>query len=579
MDARSEPDDTRPTAPLTPVTLEEATRSLVARGSPFEMDEVLLHGRRLRVWKHAPETLARIVERAMTYRDRTYLVYEGERHGYAQTFARVATLAHALRDRCGVRAGDRVALAMRNLPEWPIAFWAAACAGAVVVPLNAWWLTAELAYALEDSGARLVFVDPERAERLVPVLARLGARLVVARGAPARAEDLAFETLAPLECPKVPLPPVPLEPEDAATLFYTSGTTGQPKGALGTHRNLCTNIVSRGVATARGALRRGEPLPPPPTEPKAMLVSVPFFHVTGCHSLLATGTWLGHKLVLMHKWSPERALELIEQEQVNSFGGVPSMAWQVLESPAFSRHDTRSVEAVVYGGAPAAPELVRRLHAAFPQARPTNGYGLTECSALACTNSAEDYARKPDSVGLPVPVCDVRVVDARGEPLPPGSTGELCIRGPNIVKGYFNKPEATAETFRDGWLHTGDIARIDDEGFVYILDRAKDMILRGGENIYCVEVEGALFHHPEVMDAAVVGRPHPVLGEEPVAIVQLVPEARASEADLCAWVRERLAAFKVPVRVHVRAHPLPRNENGKIRKLALKRELGYAPGG
>jgi long-chain acyl-CoA synthetase len=374
------------------------------------------------------------------------------------------------------------------------------------------------------------------------------------------------------------LPEVAIDPEDDATIFYTSGTTGNPKGALGTHRNMCNNIGSALFGRARAALRRGLPLPgiDPNAPQTAALVSVPFFHVTGSHSVLAASTMTGAKLVMMHRWNPERALELIEREKISSFGGVPSMVWQVLESPDFAKRDTSSVLAVGYGGAPAAPELVRRIKEAFPASSASNGYGLTETSAITTANVGIDYERKPDSVGLATPVCDVKVVNEQGETLPVGGVGELWIKGPNVVKGYWNKPEATAQSFTDGWLHSGDLARIDDEGFVYILDRAKDMLIRGGENVYCVEVEDVLYSHPDVMDAAVIGIPHRVLGEEVGAVVQLVAGSRVNAEQLQAYARERLAGFKVPVRIELRAEPLPRNANGKILKRDLKKELGWS---
>jgi len=244
--------------------------------------------------------------------------------------------------------------------------------------------------------------------------------------------------------------------------------------------------------------------------------------------------------------------------------------WQVLESPSFGKRDLSSVTAVSYGGAPAAPELVRRIEEAFPAVAPGNGYGLTETSSVTTFNAGADYVRKPDSVGLPVPVCELRVVDPEGRELPAGEVGELWIKGPNVVKGYWNKPEATAETFTDGWLHSGDLARLDDEGFVSIVDRAKDMLIRGGENVYCVEVESVLYDHPDVMDAAVVGIPHRVLGEEVGAVVQVIPGSRATQESLREHVAARLAAFKVPVRIEIRTDPLPRNPNGKILKGELK---------
>jgi long-chain acyl-CoA synthetase len=366
------------------------------------------------------------------------------------------------------------------------------------------------------------------------------------------------------------LPEVTLDPEDDATIFYTSGTTGKPKGALGTHRNICTNPMSMAFARARTLLRRGEALPAPGTAPKtATLLSVPFFHATGCHSVLCASLYGGNKIVLMYRWDPGRALQLIEREKINSFGGVPSMAWQVLEHADFDRYDLSSVESIGYGGAPAAPELVARIKEKFPKVMPGNGYGLTETSSVTSQNAAEDYQRKPDSAGLVVPVCDVRVVDAGGNDVAPGAIGELWVKGPNVVKGYWNKPEATAASFGGGWLRTGDLVRIDEEGFLYILDRVKDMLIRGGENVYCVEVEDALYSHPAVMDAAVIGIPHRVLGEEVGAVVQVKPGARVSEEALRRHVAERLAGFKVPVRIALRDEPLPRNANGKI----LKREL------
>ena len=285
--------------------------------------------------------------------------------------------------------------------------------------------------------------------------------------------------------------------------------------------------------------------------------------------MLCANTFAGNKLVLMYKWDPERALELIERERITTFGGVPAMVWQVLQSPSFETRDLSSVTAIGYGGAPAPPELVRKIEEMFPGRTPSNGYGLTETSSLTTSNAGLDYQRKPDSVGVPVAVVDVKVVDDDGNELAIGEVGELWIKGPNVVKGYWNKPEATAQTFTDGWLHTGDVARLDDEGFVFIVDRAKDMIIRGGENVYCSEVEAALFEHPAVMDAAVIGIPDLVLGEEVGAVIQLKIGATATDDELKAHVRERLASFKVPVRIWYRDEDLPRNPAGKV----LKREL------
>jgi long-chain acyl-CoA synthetase len=561
------------------MSIPEVHALLTAPGSPFEMDEAVVRGVPLRVWKAAPPSLRAVLESSRERGDELFLVYEDERISFAHHFAVVATLARRMVDDLGVRKGDRVAIAMRNFPEWSVAFWAATAAGGVAVPLNAWWTAAELEYALKDSGARVLFCDAERHDRLAPSLGSLGLDAVVVAKptGPLAPEATAFEDVLGDVDDAAELPDVELEPEDDATIFYTSGTTGFPKGALGTHRNICGNLVSLAFGQARGALRSGADLAAlagGDGGQNAYLLSVPFFHATGCHSILVANLAFGGKLVIMYKWDPERALELIERERVTTFGGVPSMVWEVLESPSLEKRDISSVKSIGYGGAPAPPELVRRIEAMFPGRTPSNGYGLTETSSVTTLNSGADYQRHPDSVGVPVPVVDVQVVDELGEPLPVGATGELWIRGPNVVKGYWGKPEATAESFTEGgWFHSGDVARVDEEGFVYIVDRAKDMVIRGGENVYCSEVEAALFEHPAVTDAAVFGVPHHVLGEEVGAVVRLRPGSSATVEELQAHVRERLAAFKVPAHVWIRDEELPRNPAGKVLKRALKDEL------
>jgi long-chain acyl-CoA synthetase len=558
-------------------SVAEIHSMLTSPGAPFEISEIEIRGIKTRVWTHTPPSLRAVFDLSRLHGDKAFLVYENERMSFEQHWRRAAHLASALATDFAIRKGDRVAIAMRNFPEWSVAFWAITAAGGVVVPLNAWWTGEELDYGLRDSGSALLFADEERVERLAPYLPGLGLRSVVvarARSAVA-AGQLRFEELVDAARPDAKPPELALDPEDDATIFYTSGTTGRPKGALGTHRNICSNLTSLAFAQVRGALRSGLALPSAGEgqAQSAQLLSVPFFHATGCHSILVVNTAFGGKLVMMHKWDPERALELIERERITSFGGVPAMVWQVLESPSFSKRDLSSVTSVGYGGAPAAPELVRRIKEAFPKVSPGNGYGLTETSSVTTYNGGEDYVRKPESCGVPVPTCEVKVVDLQGNALPVGQVGELWIKGPNVVKGYWNKPEATAETFTEGWLHSGDLAKVDDEGFVYIVDRAKDMLIRGGENVYCVEVESVLYDHPAVMDAAVVGLPHRVLGEEVGAVVQVTPSARVTEDDLRKHVAERLAAFKVPVKIEIRQDPLPRNANGKILKRQLKEEL------
>jgi len=546
------------------------------------MEELRIRGVMTRVWKHAPPTLRDVFLAGAAHGGREFLVYEEERATY-RAFSRSAlAIAHALVE-AGVRKGDRVAIAMRNLPEWPAAFFGGLLAGAIATPLNAWWTGAELEYALRDSGAKVAFVDAERFERIAPHLPNCPQleRIYVCRDD----EEIAHPKVVKLEnilgrvgdweqLPDRAAPDVPLEPDDDATIFYTSGTTGHPKGALGTHRNSTSAIIAGAYSLAQACVRRGEPVPQPGTQTRCYLLVVPFFHATGCQAILVPALFQGAKIVLMHRWDAENAMRLIERERCTHTGGVPTVAWQLIEHPARNHYDLSSLQAVSYGGAPAASELVRRIKQAFPQSTPGFGWGMTETAATFTTHQAEDYLNRSESCGPAVPVCDMRIVGPLGETLPPGEVGELWAKGPNVVRGYWNKPEATAETFVDGWLNTGDLAKLDAEGFCYIVDRQKDMLIRGGENIYSIEVEEVLYAHPAVMDAALVGIPHRTLGEEPGAVVTLKPGAAATEAELREFVAARLAAFKVPVKVAFWPEPLPRNPTGKILKNELKRLFG-----
>ena len=556
-------------------TIAEATALLTAPGSRFEMETLDIRGVPTRVWKNAPPNLALLLHFSRTHGDRIFTVYQDERVSFEANFRAAATLAAHLAG-LGIGKGDRVALAMRNLPEWPVAFFAIVSLGAIVVPLNAWWTGAELEYGLVDSGARVLIADGRRHERLLPHDAALPGleHVLVARattplgGRAARLEDVIGTPNDYRDLPDTALPDVAIAPDDDATIFYTSGTTGRPKGALGTHRNLATNIMSAGFAGARSFLRRGE-TPPEPT-PRTGLLVIPLFHVTACSASMMGTLASGSTLVFMRKWDPVQAMEIIEREKVNLTGGVPTIAWQLLEHPDRDKYDLSSLEGIAYGGAPSAPELVRRIYQEFG-ALPGNGWGMTETMATVTSHAGEDYLNRPDSAGPPVATADLKIMAEDGvHALPTGAVGELWARGPMVVKGYWNNPEATAETFVDGWVKTGDLARLDEEGFLYIVDRAKDIVIRGGENIYSIEVENVLYAHPAVTDCALVGIPHHTLGEEPAAVVHLAPGAQVSEAELQDWVRARLAGFKVPVAIRFVPETLPRNANGKILKGALK---------
>jgi long-chain acyl-CoA synthetase len=567
--------------PWPAMSLAQAHALLTQPGSPFEMSEVVIRGVKTRVWKNAPPTLRELFLQGRTYGDKTFLVYEDDRASFSAFAKATLAISHELIQQ-GIKKGDRVAVAMRNLPEWPAAFFGAILAGGIATPLNAWWTGAELEYGLKDSGAKFAIVDAERFERIIEHLPNLSdlQRIYVARAA----EEIAHPQVTKLESitgtvnnwhklPDRPLPDVAFAPDDDAMIFYTSGTTGKPKGALGTHRNMCSTAAAVLFSPARNFLRRGEmpPVPNPDAPQRTNLLAIPFFHTTGCHSALGPSLYNGTKIVLMHHWDTELGMQLIERERVTNAGGVPAIAWQLVEHPSRAKYDLSSLEAISYGGAPAASELVRRIKAVFPKSVPGTGWGMTETAATFTHHGGEDYENRPESCGPALPVCDMKVADENGRELPAGEVGELWGKGPNVLKGYWNNPEATAETFIDGWVKTGDMARVDEEGFCFIVDRKKDMLIRGGENIYCIEIEDVLYQHPAVMDAALVSIAHRTLGEEPGAIVTLKPGMQVSEEELRAFVAERLAAFKVPVKVAFWPEMLPRNANGKILKSELKK--------
>ena len=569
------------------LSLQEATARLIAPGQMFETERAVVHGRELTVWKNAPVSLRQILDVSLNHATRDFLVYEDQRYTFDEHYRGAATLARRLVE-LGVRKGDRVAIASRNLPQWVMAFWGSVVTGAVVVPLNAWWTTDELIYGLSDSGTSVLFVDEERLERVRPRLGELTelSTVVVLSDdlsrptrlgeAHARLRVMTFaDALGDVEPTSTP-PEVDIEPDDDATMLYTSGTTGHPKGAVGSHRNVITNLMNLFFAGQRSTMRFGAP-DAGPAEQASGLLNIPFFHATGCHAFMIPATAAGNKIVMMHHFDSRRALELIQSERITGIGGVPTIAMQILDDPAFATFDTSSVKSIAYGGAPPPPDLVSRLRTAFPGGQASNGYGLTETSAGVCGNAGPDYLAKPSSCGPAYPVNEMVVVPEGFEELEPTDdlprgpdvVGELWIKGPNVVRGYWNKPEATAEAFTNGWLHTGDIARIDDEGFVYIVDRAKDMIIRGGENVYSVIVEGAIFNHPDVADCAVIGLPHATYGEEVAAVIVLRPGRAIEAEEIARHVAARLAKFEVPTRYVFRSKALPRNPQGKV----LKREL------
>jgi long-chain acyl-CoA synthetase len=490
-------------------------------------------------------------------------------------------VAHALRERFGLAKGDRVAVLSQNNPEWCLAFWATVQQGAVLVGLNGWWTTDEIEYGLQDSGAKVLVADQKRFERIAGSLDQATAleHVFLIDCSPADvglADDPRLHEFSELTgAPTTAFVDEEIAEDDHAVIFYTSGTTGRPKGAISTHRSMIANLQNTMYNAIAGSMAGGGALPDAGSGQNVSLFTSPLFHVSGCHSTLVVGLLAGLKLVMPEgRFTPETALDLIQEHQVTVWATVPTMVWRVCEHPDRHDYDTSSVRSVAFGGSPSAEELQRMIHETFPNVTSTaNAYGLTETSSVATVIGGQDAIDKPTSVGPPVPTVSVKIVDEQGEELGVGETGEVCITGPILMAGYWNKPEATAEAIdADGWLHTGDVGHLDEEGFLFITDRKKDMIIRGGENIYSVEIEQRLVNHPDIADAAIYGVPHPELGEEVKATVQLEEGSSLTEAEVRQWVADGLAAFKVPAYIDLTFDKLPRNASGKLLKNVLRGE-------
>lgn len=550
-------------------SIAEATAALTADGAPFAMREELVGGQRMRTYVETLDTMRRVIDDSRSFGEREFLIYDAEHISFDAHWRAVQTLGRTLATDFCVCKGDRVAVAMRNYPEWSVCAFAAMTIGAIFVPLNAWESGTNLASMIARSGSKVVIVDNERRDRIVDLAAEV--QLITARGGdgPGSLEDIIGTPADWAGLPDAPAPDRGLTPDDPATISFTSGTTGTAKGALATHRMVLTNLVNTQFRVARAALRRGEQYSPAPVATQqTVLLPLPLFHVTGLHSALVPALARGNRLVMMYRWDLPKALDLIAEHKANILILVPTLVVQLLEAlPEGGRPDLKSVHTVTYGGSPAAADLAKGVQSRFPGASPAQGYGATETSSLVASNSHEDLLLRPESVGTPVPCCDVRITDDAGEDVTAGEPGELWVRGPQIFAGYWEQPEATAQVLKDGWYRTGDVVRMDEEGFLYVLDRKKDMVIRGGENVYCSEVEAAIARIPGVLDCAVVGLPDRILGETVAAWV--VAREGITEANVKKKLAADLAGFKVPADFRISAAPLPRNAAGKV----LKREL------
>jgi long-chain acyl-CoA synthetase len=544
-----------------PIPRAEAIAALTAPGADFALETIEIEGRVVRNFKHAPPSLRAMYEAART--DLPFLIYDDDRLTFAEAWQAAARIGHLLVHDCGVARGDRVAIAMRNYPEWILAFTAITSIGAVAVAINALWPTDEMAHAITDCGAKVVFADRERADRLcaLPGLRIFGVRVAE----PPPGVQALGRALAAIG--DVAMPAVAIAPDDLAIMLYTSGSSGRAKGVPSTHRNVLAALMSWALDVRINERVTGVPLVAPASQPGTLL-AVPLFHVTGLHSSYLTSYGLQRRIVCMHRWDPEAAARLIARERLTSVTAPAAITGDLVRVARAGGHDLSSLLAVGGGGAPRAPEQVRQIAATFPGVAPNIGWGMTETNAIGTSNAGPDYLDRPASSGRCSQVLDLRVVDDAGRDLPTGERGELWIRGTSVFRGYWNRPEATAAAFVGEWFRTGDGAYLDDDGFLFIVDRIKDLIIRGGENIGCGHVEAALLAHPEVREASVYAVPDDRLGEEVGATIY------ASDAldldQLRAFLGDHLARFELPRFILRSSEPLPRTPSGKIFKRQIR---------
>jgi len=545
----------------------EALKMLTASGQPYELAHTSIRGRDCRVFAHAPLSLRELF--ADNVSDATFIVYQSERYSFADIYRQAARLAHCLINDYGVEKGDRVAISMRNYPEWIISFTAATSIGAVAVAMNAWWEADEIEMGLKDCGAKVIFADSERLRRLESCLERLDTAVIAVRPADANLPGIEFNAALAHTDQNLSMSDREVLPEDPATIFYTSGSTGFPKGAMATHRNILSALLSWELDQQCGLAMSGNAPPQLPYQVSTLL-AVPLFHVTGSHAVFLSSYRSQRKMVCMYKWDADEAAELIEAEHIVSFVGPAAMTGDLVAAAKRTHRDLSSLLAVGGGGAPRAPDQVKAIEDSFATALPNTGWGMTETNGIGTGIGGLDYLEHPASSGRASAVLDLKIVGENGEELPSGARGELWVSGTSVIPGYWQRPEANAETFIDGWLRTGDVAYLDEDGYLFIVDRIKDLIIRGGENIGCGEVEAALLEHPLIAEASVYAIPDERLGEEVGATLYVLEPIE--ENTLREFLTRHLAKFKVPRYLQMSSTPLPRIASGKIFKRQIRDE-------
>ena len=557
--------------------LKSVWNEQTASGQVFEVGTIDVRGVPTRNFTHAPPSLREFWLGAAQHGDQEYLIYQQERVTYAQAQQYTASLANWLQQQ-GVEPGDRVAIAMRNYPEWMLAYWAITSMGAVVVGMNAWWVPQEMHYALSDSEPKVLICDRERLQHFQKIRGDFSEMLVVGVRLDQPIPDDVFDWQDVIGSAPT-LPDAVIDPDSDACIFYTSGTTGKPKGAQLTHRGCVANVMNVAFITTIQpiAVARSKGEEPEAPDPKQLcsLVATPLFHVTANNCVAQVSTLVGGKLIHMYKWDAAEALRIIEEEQVTTFSAVPMMSREMLLHPDFATRDTSSLQTIGGGGAALQPDLVDKLEKGTVNARPGTGYGMTETCGIISSVSADYFVDRPASVGRAMPTFEAKIVDSAGNTLPVGERGELWVRGAPVIKGYLNRPEAIV----DGWLETGDIAYMDEDEFIYLVDRMKDMVLRGGENVYCAEVENTIFSHEAVAECVVFAVPDDRLGEEVGTAIYLAEGTELDAETLRTYCRQQLSSYKVPRYIWFVSVPLPRNANGKFVKREVQDALDVADAG
>jgi long-chain acyl-CoA synthetase len=505
----------------------------------------------------------------LSYQNNDMIVFQDERYSFKDCYKLSSAFANSLIQNFNVKKGDRVAIASRNYPEWIYTFIAITSLGAIAVPLNSWWTGSELEYALEDCGANIAIVDDKRYESIKDFAKKKKLELITIRCNKKNKNN--WNSLIRPYVNKE-MPNKEIKPDDDATIFYTSGSTGHPKGVCSTHRSIISTLLQWAlVATARAAKDK---IQPDKTVQPSCMITIPLFHVTGSHSQFMLSFLSGRKMVMLYKWDPLEALKLIESEKIISVSGVPTMTLEIMRHPDRHNYDLSSLKDLSGGGAARPSSHVIKLKKEFPNAKPGLGYGLTETNAAGAVISGDEYIERPGSTGKPMkPLTELIICDENNKKLPRKETGEIFIKTPSNFRCYWNDTKATKEAFFEGWFKTGDIGYLDQDNYLFIVDRAKDIVIRGGENISCLEVEDIINNHPLILEASVYGIPDERLGEVLCCSISIKGGEVVKAEDLKSYLKKYLAPFKVPTHVDSHKKQLPRTASGKIYKLHLRQEL------